>query len=718
MDGSAERRGMRLLALAVGLGCALSAWHPIHDTDPFWHLMLGRAVLAEGSRHVPDPAAFPDWSEPVVVAEWLWEVACYGLYQAGGWGALTLFTCAVAGLAGLALVRMLRAQARAAPLAAVALVAVVSAVLVSARLRMRPQTAFLAILPVFVLLAQAYARAPAAGRLRLAAGLLGLELFWAQLHGSFVLGPALFAIAAGAAWLRDRSSRAGLTHAGVLALLLAAGLTSAHGLGTVHYVLAHGAGDAALHIEDLHPPTWGSFDPTAHPFAAAYLVLWALALAGALVARRFDLERWGFALLGVALLATANRFFAAGGVLLAPLAMQGAAALAAAFPRPRAWLPAACAAALALVPWAGQVIGARNGPFGAIGPAPGAQPQAAARLLAGAPAGTRVLSSFMAGAPLGFWLEGRVRTYVDARTPLHFDAADFAVSRDVWLHADALERALLRYRVEAVVVERERPGCANLAASARAGFEPVLTEASYTTFLPRGRQPALRAVAACGPELLGPDACRDGGAALDADVAQLAALGGESPFVSQLRAERALRCAGDAEAAARLLPDAHEAGGFELARARLAGRIRLARGDAAGALELLGPLARTGDAEALDLLGPALAGGPLRAELRAIVADAVASASDHAQPDLRANLAWLCMRDEDAACVRFHGLRAAARGAERAAEPLRWLAARHASPAVRADAERWLGVLAASGAGAPAGEHAALRRPEQATPEE
>lgn len=706
MDAATDRRGLRLLALAVGLGCALSAWHPVHDSDPFWHLMLGRAVLEHGARTVPEPAAFPDWTEPAVVPEWLWDVTTYGLHQLGGWPALALFTCAMAGLAGVLVVRMVARQARGAPLAAITLVAVLAAVLVSARLRMRPQTAFLAILPGFVLLSQSYARAAPAERRRRVAALIGLELVWAQVHGSFVLGPAIFAISAGSAWLRARDARALATHTGLFALLLAAGLTSAHGLDTPHFILSHGSGDAALHVEDLHPPTWDSFNPAAQPFAAAYLSLWALALAGALVARRLDLERLGFALLGVALLATANRFFAAGGVLLAPLAMQGAAALAAAFPRPRAWMPAACAAAFALAPWAGSAIGARNGPFGAIGPAPGAQPEAAVHLLRGAPEGARVLSSFMAGAPLGFWLEGRVRTYVDARTPLYFDATDFAVSREVWVHGDALARALARYGADAVVVERDRPGCANLAADADAGFAPVLIEPGYTTFLPRERGRALRVVAACGAELLPADACREGGAPLDADIAQLAELGGESPFVDHLRAERAVRCARDAETAALLMPAERDARAFAAERARLDGRVRLARGDVEGALAVLGPLARAGDKTALNLLGPAIAIGPHAAEFRSIVEAAVAAESDLASPDLRANLAWLCMRDEDAECVRFHALRAAARGAERAAQPLAWLVENHPSPRVRADAKRWLALLQP---GAAPAQHAAAQ---------
>ena len=47
-----------------------------------------------------------------------------------------------------------------------------------------------------------------------------------------------------------------------------------------------------------------------------------------------------------------------------------------------------------------------------------------------------------ASGPLGFWLQGRVETYLDARTPLYFDDTDFGIARELWKHEDALERWL------------------------------------------------------------------------------------------------------------------------------------------------------------------------------------------------------------------------------------------------------------------------------------
>lgn len=692
MEGIGARRprasGALGLALGLGLFCAGVTLHPVHESDPFWQMTLGRAVLEHGSRVVPEPTAFPDFTEPAVVPEWLWGVATYGLHEVGGWGALAAFLAAVAFLAGAGVARLASRQGDGAPLAAVALVATLAVTLVASRLRLRPQAAFLAILPSAILLAQAYARAPAGAWLRPAAALFALQLLWTQLHGSFVLGPALVGIAAGAARLRRPGGAEALRDAGVVAVLAATLVTSAHGLDTLHYVLSHQSGDASLHIEDIHPPNWESFNPVSSPFAAAYLGLWAVALAGMLLRRRWDVEGLGFALLGAALLATANRFFAAAGVLLVPLAARGAAELASAFPRPRFWLPAAAAGSLALLPWTTSILDGRYGPLLVLGLADG-QPRGAATLLRELPEGSRVLSSFAAGGPLGFWLGGRVRTYVDARTPLYFDGSDFAVSRDLWTHPDALARGLARFGAVAVVVERDRPGCAPLL-GAGSDWVPVVVEPRFTTFGPRGRFPALHSVAACGERYLAPDACADGGARLDAEIAGLAALG-ETSFLDHLRAERALRCDGDAATAARLLPARRAAHGWRRAHDSLEGRIAAARGDLDHALARLGPLARAGDLEALNALGDAAArSAPHRGAFRDVLEDAVAARSDHAPPELRANLALLCAAEGDAACVRFHGVRAAARGSTRAREALRWLAAHHPETRVRRDAVRWL----------------------------
>ena len=64
------------------MGCL--AWRPIDEADLFYHLSLGRAVLAAHARIVPEPTAFRDFSEPAVASEWLWSVLSYVVFELGG----------------------------------------------------------------------------------------------------------------------------------------------------------------------------------------------------------------------------------------------------------------------------------------------------------------------------------------------------------------------------------------------------------------------------------------------------------------------------------------------------------------------------------------------------------------------------------------------------------------------------------------------------------
>src|SRR5690606_38797836 len=63
------------------------------------------------------------------------------------------------------------------------------------RIRMRPETAGLVIMPASMWLTYRYRGATGRRRLHLGLGIAGLGVLWAQCHGSFVLAPVLlFAI--------------------------------------------------------------------------------------------------------------------------------------------------------------------------------------------------------------------------------------------------------------------------------------------------------------------------------------------------------------------------------------------------------------------------------------------------------------------------------------------------------------------------------------------
>jgi hypothetical protein len=213
----------------------------------------------------------------------------------------------------------------------------------------------------------------------------------------------------------------------------------------------------------------------------------------------------------------------------------------------------------------------------------------------------------------------------------------------------------------------------------------VAVEEGFATFARTATQP-LTHVTACGDELLPRRVCDD----VDGTRAELERLRTlhDSPLWRILAADLAARCGQPLLA----LPTAREAWAYAKAWQRAAARVALAKSQPQEALRLLQPLIDAGDLVALSILRPAFNALPLD-ELRAHLATAVAALDDAAPPELRADLALACSVVGDAECVRFHGLRAAARGVATARAPLEWLAAHHPAERVRADARAWLATL-------------------------
>jgi hypothetical protein len=693
----ADGRFLRLWAALLGGAVALATVRPQYEGDLFWHRTLGRAVLQHHRRVVPEPTALASFTDPAVVPEWLWGVVTDGLSRAAPRAGPAALVAILGALSALALVRLLRRAAPELGPGAVAAVSGLAMAVALQRLRVRPEAASIALVPALALAGYHYAEAAGLARLRVAAAALALEVLWAQLHGSFVLAPALFAIGAGPALLRDLRAPARTTHLGVLGALLLGLLTSAHGVAVLGYVLAHAGGDATRHIGDMRAPTWDAFAPSGWldgayggPYGACLVFLWLAALAGLAAARRVPGRELLLALLGVALMLVATRFLVFAALLAAPLAALGLGALGplagarAAWPGWR-WLGVAAGLAAPAL-WVKDVE-AQRGPVGRPGLAAGAFPEGAAAFLETLPSGSPVLTSFDAGAPLGFWLGGRVRTYVDSRTPLHFDDADFALARDVFRDPEALRRALLRFEARAVVLNRSRPVCGRLPA----GWAPVVMEAEYTTYAPGAAPPV--ALSPCGPEPFTEAACEGGGATLDAEIARLARPAG-APFARLLRAARILRCGGPLAEVPALLPAAAESGISRPERDYLEAVYRMRTGAVPRALELLDEGLRAGDARALALVTPAILDGQVPADrARALLTDAVTALDDAAPPDLRALLALACAQQEDAACVRVQALRAAVRGSRMALPALMWLTQHHGSAGARAEAEAWIRLL-------------------------
>lgn len=714
----ATPRFHRLWAALLGAAVAALTVHPFSETDVYWHLALGRAVLRHHARVVPEPMALDFAGATCVASEWLWELVASLLHTSpGAFAPLTALT-ALCGAASAALVVALcRAPFRdgdeAPAVGALSLASALALSLVLSRLRLRPESAVMVILPAFALLALRHARAldlaePRAWRW--GAALVGLEVVWAQVHPSFAVAPVTWGalvLPSALAALRDRSapaSRATLAHLALIGAALALALaTSAHGLGVFAQWRAHAGGDAVRHIGDMQAPPAAFFDPRETTYGAFYAALVAAGLGGMLAARRVFAREALLALAGAALVATAVRGVGPAAILTAPFAARGLHALgglvAPRRPRLLAWV--GVAVAVLVLAASAKRTHEEEGPLGAIGPRAGSMPHASARFLARTAArGTPVLTSFLSGAPLGYWLQGSVRTLIDSRTPMHFGDADYGRARDLWRVPRALDLAVARYGFPVAVADRTGPECALLAA--HPAWRPVVVEASFTTFVraetPFDPVPPLVRIAPCGQAHLAPEACStDRGASLGAEIARLRSLGARQAdgFYGYLDALRVIRCGVEGVPVASLLarvPSRRDAWVFRAQRDRVVATVLASEGDVDGALDLVGDDIRKGDLESLAaVIGPATRQRP--DALRGLLRDLTRALDDNTPGDVRAELAARCAEAGDAECARFEGLRAAIHGSPRAGAALCWLAARHPLPHVRRDAGLWLQTL-------------------------
>jgi hypothetical protein len=403
---------LHVVAAVAGLALPAAARPSIIDPDSYWHVAIGREILAErrttglGTSWLGVPA--PPWQ----TSQWLSEVAMTTAVDAGGWRALVLGRVAL-----LAVILVLLAVTLLPHRPALVTTPVVLAVAlaVSGAIQDRPQTVSLVFL---VLLAVAARRTWTDARRppHLAIGLCCL--LWAQLHGLWVLAPVTFLLAGAGAWL-DRgqpdavpgAARRGLT----AAMASLAGLLNP--LGPASLLLPTRLRDAAT-------PSIAEWRPTtlAQPFTVGLAVLVALmVLAWVRSPSRVPRAEllWGIA--WTVLGATAYRNVAVSALMLAPVAVAAV---------DRAWGPGARRrfspsgpreGAALLVVCALLVAGG----FGAAvlraaqaDPLAGATSVPIARRLASVPGPVRVFNAYNASGTLIAFGGGNVRLAIDGRADL------------------------------------------------------------------------------------------------------------------------------------------------------------------------------------------------------------------------------------------------------------------------------------------------------------
>jgi hypothetical protein len=435
------------VAAVVYLVVLLSGARLLNDPDSYWHVAVGRWIVAHGAVPTADPFSFTFAGHPWIAKEWLSQLLYSGAYALAGWGGMVILAAAATALAfGLLAQRLERSLA---PTAAIALVAG-AFVLVAPHLTARPHVLALPVMVAWT----AGLVAAADGRRAPSFLLLPLMVLWANLHGGFTLGLVLV-VAAGldTVWSAAAADRTRLALAWLRFLVLAAVAACVTPYGPESMLVTGrilGMGDALRIIGEWRPQDFG------HVGIFEILLLLGLGLA---LHRGMTLPPFRLlTLLGLLHLALSAERNAELIGLLAPLFL--AMPLAAQFPafrradagsgRGRPLLGAAIVALLLPVT-AGLAAMTAPAPPAAITPA------GALEALRKAKAGP-ILNAYDFG---GYLIANDVPTFIDGRTELY--GADFVERyQNAVMLTDplGLETLLAEHRIGATLLQTGMPATA------------------------------------------------------------------------------------------------------------------------------------------------------------------------------------------------------------------------------------------------------------------
>jgi hypothetical protein len=183
-----------LLGLLVYTKVILGGGVVIHDADPYWHIAIGRWIIAHHAVPTFDVFSFSMADVPWEPPEWLSEIMMAWLFDNSGWAGLVVATALSVAAA---VMMLLRALLRTLPPVVAMIVAVLAWASSLSFTVARPHIFALPILVAWtacLVAARSQDRAPSP-RLAL------LMLLWVNLHPSYILGLGLAALLAGEAVL-------------------------------------------------------------------------------------------------------------------------------------------------------------------------------------------------------------------------------------------------------------------------------------------------------------------------------------------------------------------------------------------------------------------------------------------------------------------------------------------------------------------------------------
>jgi hypothetical protein len=262
--------------LAVGLPVLAALIANLPSVDLTYHLRAGAGILAGGGIPTVDTWTFTAAGTPWTDQQWGAQVILAGVYQLAGWTGLVVLRAALIGIVFGCLFtigwRRGLGMRRAAWLT-------LAAFLVSAvALGLRPQLIGMALFAIVLLLVTDRRAHP--GRLW---AIPLLVLLWANIHGSFFLGPLVL----GLAWLEDLHDHAPAPHRLLLIAVVSALAACVTPFGPAVWAYAVGLSTSAevtARITEWQPTTLRTI-PGMLFFASALAVV-------ALIARRGRATPW------------------------------------------------------------------------------------------------------------------------------------------------------------------------------------------------------------------------------------------------------------------------------------------------------------------------------------------------------------------------------------------------------------------------------------------
>ena len=289
-----RRMAAPLAALALLIGALTIT--PITNNDLFLHLRTGERVLSTGQVPRVDDYSALARGRPFTAHEWLSGVIFELVRRAGGpagFDALLLFKS----LAALLLAATLFAAARSmgAPPGLIMPPLALVMILAAARFLERPHI-FTYLLTALYLLVLARRRGGSRGPLPV---LIPLQVLWANLHGGFLLGPAVVGLAGGALLIEGLSGPvlrlpAGEPHThaaarlreggrliGLAVLLAACCLVNPYGWRLLAFPFHLTGSGFMQEIYEWQPPFSSAFAAT---YMMRYYIIWALLGAGTYIA--------------------------------------------------------------------------------------------------------------------------------------------------------------------------------------------------------------------------------------------------------------------------------------------------------------------------------------------------------------------------------------------------------------------------------------------------